>query len=95
MKITEVTLTHTEDSKPTKQSIQNSHSDSINTFWRTFPRWDMKTDILDEKVDKTRIIAKLGENLICQSTFSGKHHITYWKYYKTREEYEEDNIQNN
>ena len=95
MKIVEAELRHTEDSKPTKQVVQNSHSDSINTFWRVFPRWDIKTDIYDEKVDKTRIIEKLGENLICQSTFSGKHHITYWKYYKTKEEYDKDNIQNN
>lgn len=94
MKIVEAELRHTEDAKPVKQVVQNSHSDSINISWRVFPRWDIKTDIFDEKDDKTRIIEKLGENLICQSTFSGKHHITYWKYYKTKEEYDKDNIQN-
>lgn len=95
MKIVEAELKHTEDSKPVKQTVQNSPSESINMFWRTFPRWDIKTDMYDEKVDKTSIIEKLGDDFICQTTFMGKHQITFWKYYKTREEYEADNNQNN
>lgn len=95
MKIVEAELKHTEDSKPVKQTVQNTDSVSIHTFWRTFPRWDIKTDMYDEKLDKNHIIEKLGENFICQTTFLGKHQITYWKYYKTREDYEKDNIQNN
>lgn len=92
MKITEVEVKHTSDI--TNQPKQKTNSDIPKTSWRkwyVFPRWDIAHIIVPETDDKQKYLNKIKpEDLICQSTFSGKHNITYWKYFKTPDDYAEE-----
>lgn len=90
MQITEAEVKHTPDAKAQATEVTNTHSGITWRAWKQFPRWDIRKLVLDEKEDKEKYLRKIGENLICQSTYSGKHHITYWKNYKSAEEYEKD-----
>ena len=88
MEITEAKLKHTPDAVSVQQHTETS--DNFWKKWKEFPRWDIAHIVINEKEDKEKILSKLKDNLICQGTWSGKHHITYWKHYNTAEDYEKD-----
>lgn len=89
MNITEVKAKHTAD-------ITNQHKSETVVpkldwrKWYIFPRWDIAYIIISDTEDKQKYLDKVKDNLICHSTFSGKHNITYWKYYKTADDYAKD-----
>lgn len=92
MKIVEVELKHTSD---VSTKAEKTSENPLNSFdwrkWKEFPRWDIAKMEVNEKENLEKIFAKLKDNIICKGTWSGKHHITYWKHYSTAEEYAEDN----
>lgn len=93
MKITEAKVKKTDDIisliKPAKSDNVGQHKMGWRD-WLQFPRWDICKVILDATADKEKLLKKAGKNLICESTYSGKHHITYWKYYESADEYAKD-----
>lgn len=90
MKITEVELKHTSDVTEPVKKKESEHKELSWRDWLLFPRWDIAHIVLDEKENKEKILGKIKDNLICEGTWSGKHHITYWKHYNTADEYAED-----
>lgn len=90
MKITEVELKHTSDVTEPVKKKEPTHKELTWRDWLAFPRWDIYHIELDEKENKEKILGKIKDSLICEGTWSGKHHITYWKHYNTPDEYAED-----
>lgn len=88
MEITEVTLKHTPDT--VQAQPENKQPNDFWKKWKEFPRWDIAHIVMNEKEDIDKALAKIKDNLICKGTWSGKHHITYWKHYNTAEDYEKD-----
>jgi hypothetical protein len=92
MKIVEAELKHTSDVTPKVEKTSENPWDNFDwRKWKEFPRWDIAHTELPEKESIDKALAKLKDNVICKGTWSGKHHITFWKHYNTAEEYAEDN----
>lgn len=91
MKITEVEVKHTSDitSQPKKKEdsgIPKTHWSK----WYVFPRWDIAHIDVPDTEDKQKYFDKIKDDLICFATYSGEHHFTYWKHYKTPDDYAKD-----
>jgi len=89
VQITEAEVKHTPDAVEQKKS-ESAREKLSWKVWKEFPRWDLAYIELDEKQDKEKVLNRIKDNLVCQGTWSGKHHITYWKHYNTAADYEKD-----